>query len=477
VITILRPRISDTTALATPNRPGPIATPISAGTVSKSIRGLNLFKISVICPDEQVVEDLDHILRDRDDVAIHHAFTRNPRQIELDRHLQFHSPQALLVASNADAYTLDLVAYLRRAYPHLPVVVLHTEANSGPASLLPFMRAGVREVIFQPFDRQEVREVVDRLRAKPAENAVPKAGKVLCFLPSKPGVGASTVAVNTAAALAQEGSRVLLVDGDLTSGMVRFMLKLKNPSSIRDAARRVSEMDEFLWPQLITEVSEGLDVLHAGKASLIGGLDSEILLSLLDFWRAAYDVICFDFSGNLEEFSLEAMRYADRIFVVSTSEVASLHLLMEKLQNLKASGLIDRVRVVQNRKAAKDDLTKRHIEQVIGMPICAVFRNSYSETLAASREGRTVRANSALGEEFKAFASELCGKPMRSRKAFSWIWAAFAKKTQAPQPLQLASADRSGTRALVEFQPVLALQEAAPKALVQYRNSARAGRM
>src|SRR5258708_1432869 len=138
----------------------------------------------------------------------------------------------------------------------------------------------------------------------PRKDAIPKAGKVLCFLPSKPGVGASTVAINTAAALAREGSKVLLVDGDLTSGMVRFMLKLQNPASIRDAARRISDLDEFLWPQLITEVREGLDVLHAGKVSPTCSLDSEVLLSLMDFWRAAYDVVCFDFSGNLEQFSL-----------------------------------------------------------------------------------------------------------------------------------------------------------------------------
>ena len=142
----------------------------------------------------------------------------------------------------------------------------------------------------------------------PADDAIPKSGKVLCFLPSKPGVGASTVAINTAAALAGAGSKVLLVDGDLTSGMVRFMLKLQNPASIRDAAQRVADLDEFLWPQLITEVREGLDVLHAGVSSPSCSFDSEVLLSLMDFWRAAYDFVCFDFSGNLEQFSLDAMR-------------------------------------------------------------------------------------------------------------------------------------------------------------------------
>jgi pilus assembly protein CpaE len=284
-------------------------------------------------------------------------------------------------------------------------------------------------------------------------------------------VGASTVAINTAAALAREGGKVLLVDGDLTSGMVRFVLKLQNPASIRDAAQRVSDLDEFLWPQLITKVHEGLDVLHAGVVSPACSLDSEVLLSLMDFWRAAYDFVCFDFSGNLEQFSLDAMRFADRIFLVSTSEITSLHLLIEKAHHLKANDMIDRVQVVLNRKAKNEDLSKRQIESLIGLPVCKVLRNSYSETLAANREGRTVRANSALGAEFKAFAAELCGQPIRSGKFLGEMLAFFGKKRGVPKTRRITGTDRSGRRALVTFQPMLALPEPTPKTLVRYKSS------
>ena len=409
-----------------------------------------------------MVEELNRILSGRNDVAIEHAFLRYPGQVEFDRYLHFHSPQAILVWSAGDNHALDLVNYVRSTYPILPVVVLHSETDQGAASLLPLMRAGVREVIFPPLDPQEVGELVDRLRAMPGNDAIPQLGKVLCFLPSKPGVGASTVAINTAAALAREGSKVLLVDGDLTSGMVRFMLKLQNPSSIRDAAQRVSDLDESLWPQLVTEVGEGLHVLHAGKVSPGCSLDSDVLLNLMDFWRAAYDVVCFDFSGNLEHFSMAAMRFADRIFLVSTSEVTSLHLLIEKAQILKAHDLIDRVLVVQNRKGPKEELTKRQIEALIGIPVCKVIRNSYSETLAASKEGRAVRANSALGAEFTAFAAELCGKPVQSGNSFREMWARVFRTRQAN------GAARPVTRGLVTLQPFLALPEPEPKALVRY---------
>jgi Flp pilus assembly CpaE family ATPase len=463
----LQKRISTTTALAAPNKPGP------TGITSSSTRRKRLLKILVICPDEQVIEQLDQILADRDDVALQHIFKENPKPIELDRHLHLHSPQAILVSSDGDDRTVGLIDYLTKKYPGLPVVVLHKDTCLGAGSLVPYMRAGAREVISEPLNERDVCAVVDRLCALPAHDAIPRAGKIMCFLPSKPGVGASTIAINTAAALAREGSKVLLVDGDLTSGMIRFTLKLHNQNSIRDAAQRIFDLDEFLWPQLITEVAEGLDVLHAGKVTTACSFDSEALLTLMDFWRATYDVVCFDFSGNLEPFSIEVMRYADRIFLVSTSEVSSLHLLVEKMQFLRASEMIDRVQIVQNRKASNEDLSKRQIEQLIGMPVCKVFRNNYSEASTAIKAGRPIRANSALGAEFKAFAAELCGKPVPNRKYFTQL-VVFARKAgvlRAPQPTDTAPAS---TRPLVTFRPILALPEPAPRALVLYRDSTHA---
>jgi Flp pilus assembly CpaE family ATPase len=89
--------------------------------------------------------------------------------------------------------------------------------------------------------------------------------QIFSFLPSKAGVGASTIAVNVSAALARRpNTRVLLSDFDLSSGMLRFMLKLTNEFSVPDAISRVGDMDENLWPQLVTAVS-GMDVLHTGR--------------------------------------------------------------------------------------------------------------------------------------------------------------------------------------------------------------------
>src|SRR5213079_11740 len=91
-----------------------------------------------------------------------------------------------------------------------------------------------------------VRDVLD---SKPA--VIDCTDHVFSFLPSKAGVGASTVALNAAVALSRlPNANVLLSDFDLNSGMMRFMLKLDNGFCVTDAAEHSFHIDEALWPQM-----------------------------------------------------------------------------------------------------------------------------------------------------------------------------------------------------------------------------------
>src|SRR5208282_5994866 len=138
--------------------------------------------------------------------------------------------------------------------------------------------------------------------------------------------------------------------------------------------------------------------------------------------------------------------------------VNSLHLLIEKAQVLKANDLLARVQVIQNRKGPNEDLNKGQIESLTRLPICKVFRNSYSETLAASKAGRTVRAKSALGSQFLAFAAELSGRSARSGGSLLDIFAAFARKAWVSDTRQI-SGTVSDTRALPAPRIPLALPQ------------------
>ena len=230
---------------------------------------------------------------------------------------------------------------------------------------------------------------------------------MFAFLPSKAGVGASTLALNISAALARRGDgRVLLSDFDLSSGMLRFMLKLQNEYCVLDAMEHSQHMDENLWPQLVT-TKDKLDVLHSGRINPNLRIETGHVRGLISFMRRNYGALCFDLSGNLERYSLEIMDEAKQVMLVCTPEIASLHLAREKLVFLRQMELDSRVAVVLNRCQKKPLFTKEQVEDVLGVPVAYMFGNDYAGVTNSVTSGSWLPAESDLGKQFDKFAMEL----------------------------------------------------------------------
>jgi len=271
------------------------------------------------------------------------------------------------------------------------------------------MRAGIREFASLPFDRQTLTDGL--VRIKEAVQARPPAiectNDVFSFLPAKAGVGTSTIALNTALALSRlPETNVLLSDFDLNSGMIRFMLKLDNAYSVTDAAEHSLEMDESLWPSMVT-THGNLDVLHAGKLNPDFRIEPTQIRHLLEFMRRNYNALCFDMSGNLERYSLEIMHESKRIFLICTPEIPSLHLAREKYLYLKQLDLADRVNIVLNRCQKRPLITPEQIEELLGVSIFMTFVNDYQGVQRAMTAGRWVEPATELGKQFTTLAHSI----------------------------------------------------------------------
>jgi pilus assembly protein CpaE len=281
------------------------------------------------------------------------------------------------------------------------------------------MRAGLREFLVPPFERAAVmdslRQVKTLLDRRPAVyNAT---NHIFSFLPSKAGVGTSTIALHVSASLARRpNTGVLLSDFDLNSGMLRFMLKLKNEYSVTDAVEHSIAMDENLWPQLVTHI-DGLDVLHAGRLNPNYRIEATQVRNLIAFMRRNYQVLCFDLSGNLEKYSLEIMQESKRVILVCTPEVPSLHLAREKLMFLRDVDLDNRVAVVLNRTQKKPLFTQQQVEDLLGVPVLRIFPNDYMGISRSVTAGTLVPPQSEMGKAFANFADVLVDHPKPSDSA------------------------------------------------------------
>jgi len=361
----------------------------------------------IICPDEGLSERLEAALADLGLVTITRRMDHYPNAIELLRFLRAHAPQLIFLSVASLVKAMEVAAEVEKNTPGVQIFAVNDTCD--PQLLLELMRAGIREFTSLPFDRytlgESLQRISDALHARPPEIEV--TDQVFSFLPSKAGVGTSTIALNAAMALSRlPNARVLLSDLDLNSGMIRFMLKLDNGYSVIDAAEHSLEMDESLWPQMITPV-EACDILHAGKINPDYRMEPSQLRHLMEFMRRNYRTLCFDLSGNLEKYSLEIMHESKRIFLVCTPEIPSLHLAREKYLYLRQLDLADRVSVLLTRCQKRPLITPQQIEQLLGLPVLMTSPNDYQGVHRALTFGRWVDVSSELGKQCGALAQTI----------------------------------------------------------------------
>jgi pilus assembly protein CpaE len=369
----------------------------------------------IISPDTELANHLHHVLSDAGNLSVARMVNEYPNPIELTRMLRSHGPQAVFVSIDRPDQLTTIAAHIEQIMPGMQVIAVGRSGE--PEMLMEIMRAGIREFLAAPFERSCVRDCLARVSENLLRRPVTLQASdlVYSFLPAKPGVGATTLAINSSLAIARHpDASALLLDFDLNCGMIRFMLKLTGSYSVLDAAEHSASMDENLWPQIATKC-EKLDVVHAGILNPEIRIQNMQIQHLLDFARRNYKVVCADLSGNLEKYSMEIMRDSRRIFLVCTPEIASLHLAREKLQYLQRMDLGDRVRVLLNRYVKRTSISPAEVEQVVGAPVMMTFGNDYARVARAIQEGGAVDQKSELGRSYTELAGQMLDKKIAAK--------------------------------------------------------------
>ncbi len=367
----------------------------------------NALRSIIICPDPELSSQLEEALAPLGEVAVFRTLSQYPSVPDLMRTLRAHAPDVIFLSFEVVEHAEAVIKYLEKESEDAQIIGIHRASD--PNVLRVMMRLGVREFVAYPFDRQSLadslRHAAELLQRKPA--AYVTTTQIFSFLPSKAGVGTSTLALNVANALSRDpAGRVLLSDFDLNSGMMRFLLKLQNTFSVLDAVEHSAAMDENLWPQLVTPLGN-LDVLHAGQINPSLRIEPTQIRNLIQFMRRNYQAMCFDHSGNLERYSIEIMQESKRVLLVCTSEIPSLHLAREKMVYLRSLDLESRISIVLNRVSKKPLFTKDQVAEIVGAPVIDIVPNDYECVNNATHSGSFVDEKSDLGKHFAQIATKL----------------------------------------------------------------------
>lgn len=149
----------------------------------------------------------------------------------------------------------------------------------------------IPRIVTQDFPHSPVAEAYQMLQANLKFLSSDRKIKSMVVTSSAPREGKSEVSANLAAAIAQVGSKVLLVDADMRHPSQHHAWDLTNGMGLSNVL-----VDQVDYSSLVQRVMPNLDVLMAGviPPNPVALLDSNRMRSLIEQFSKDYDFILFD---------------------------------------------------------------------------------------------------------------------------------------------------------------------------------------
>ena len=145
--------------------------------------------------------------------------------------------------------------------------------------------------------------------------------KLISISSGKGGVGKTTLTCNLATALADQGQRVLILDGDLGMSNVDIFFGVRAITTAFDLLQGKS------IDQCITHAIQGIDILSGGSGlfemTQINAFQRRELINQVNELQFRYDYVLIDTAPGLHEFVLHFNAVADDNIIVVTQDPAS----------------------------------------------------------------------------------------------------------------------------------------------------------
>ncbi len=363
----------------------------------------------LIAPGRELAEQFSAALLHTRAFQIIAEIKSYPAPQALEMRIRQLRPEIVLLdlATNIDA-AAELIRHIT-SLPYPPHVVgLHTHNDS--QAVLQSLRVGACEFLHAPFDLEVQREAVTRLRRlrQPEPEFDAQPGKVMVFSSAKPGAGATTIAVQTAFLLQKSGKgRVLLADFDVMSGTVSFYLKLNGAQSVLEAIEYAEQLTPSVWTEIVS-TQAGMDILPAPDVPYTAMIDSTRLHAVIEFARMNYDWIVIDLPVVFQRLSLMAISESDHAFLISTSELPSLHLARKAVNLLDHLGFPkDRFEIMLNRVNKRDELGAADMEKLFNCTVQSRIPNDYFSLHRAVTLGQSIDSSSDLGKAIGGVVTRL----------------------------------------------------------------------
>lgn len=387
-------------------------------TIGRGSRSDGALTALLISPDRELSSGLERSLAGPKLFEVLAELKSYPVEQTLEIRLRQIQPDVVMVDVATDFDAAErILRFLASFQPPIQAIALHH--GNQPDVLIRCLRAGAVDFLHTPFDTETQGEVAQRIRRmrEPNPSSQQDIGKVLGFSSAKPGSGASTLAVQTAYILKRlTGQKVLLADFDVLGGSVAFALKINPTYSLTDVLQRTERLDPGVWSSLVHHHA-GLDILPAPEAPPTEMPEPGILHEVLEYARAMYDWVILDLPSIFQRTTIYTLSEADQTFMITTSELPSLHLTRRAVSLLIQLGFEkERFPIIVNRTGKRDNITVADMETIFGCRVFASLPNDFYALHRVMTRADVLPPDSELGKAIEQVAAKVAGHAQKERR-------------------------------------------------------------
>ena len=380
--------------------------------------------IAVISPDEQRRNDATIALGECQTGPIREFISYPPNLNDVSRMLGNNFDIIFVDLDSDPEYALELVENICTL--GLATAIVYS-AQADPDLLVRCMRAGAREYLMLPFDKEEIAEAL--VRASTLRSMVRPSkktnGRLLVFLSAKGGSGATTLACNYAVSLAQESQqKTLLIDLNLPLGDVAINLGIKAQYSIVSAFQNTSRLDSHFLSGLLVQHSSGLFVLAATSELDTTYVSSDAIDKLLQVACQGFDYVVVDAGSRLDLQRKHLFDESATIYLVTQVGIPELRNSHRLIALLSEEGS-PKLEIVINRYDPRYlEIDEAHITKALTRPAQWKIPNNYAAVRRMQKTATLLtEEDSPISRVIRQMTRSVCGQPPipEKKKKFSFF--------------------------------------------------------
>ena len=280
------------------------------------------------------------------------------------------------------------------------------------------MRTGARDYLTKPVDEDTLSEIFVRLE-QPSDGVTPK-GRVVGVLGARGGVGATTIAINTAFIMAEKLSRrTALVDMDIYAGNIALALDIDPTRGLREAFDDPERVDETFLQNAMAKFGKSLHVLATEEAfdDTVRMTDEKVLM-LADTIRANFDMAVMDIPRHFVMREPALFTRFDDIVVVGELTLQSLRDCNRLMKLMAVRNRQAKIHIVANQVASKPDVTVKEFEAGLEAKLRCIFPHDPKTMTKVTLKGQPLATGDARHQivaDLHRLCIELAGVPEETK--------------------------------------------------------------